>query len=192
MEKINILINNTNTEVLVVRNFKIDTNKYFIYTLDQIDEQNYQILYVVKVVNSDNILLGSGMLEESEWIRFVDIIKDIIKKNRENAPLSIEDLNIKELQNLTINEGRPFKLKKEMVELLSLNIQNIEAYDDLIPTHEVIEPVQKNATLEHQEPKLDYQKLYEEEKIFNEELKTENELLKQKLNKIKEITNELV
>lgn len=196
--KVSIVINNENVEVDAVRNFKIDNNKYFIYTLNQIDEQNYQILYVVKVVNSDNILLGSGMLEETEWVKFVETIKEIIKKNREDADLPIEDLNINNLQNLTINEGRPFKLRKEMVELLSKNIQNLEAYDDLIPKQEINqvseEQIQDSKPEITNEPKqdVDYQKLYEEANKSNEELKKQNEILLEKINKIKEMINGLV
>lgn len=191
MKKINILVNNVLKEVNAIKNFKIDNNKYFIYSLDEIDEEGYQILYVVKVVSSDNILLGSGMLEATEWSKFVESIKEIIKCNKEGKPINIENLNVDNLEKLTINEGRPFKLKKELVEELNKDLNNKEAYDDLIPKEELISQVNTVDQLEQKEEK-DYQKLYEEERIFNEELKTENEKLKQKLNRIQETINELM
>src|SRR5574344_2366486 len=98
MKKINILVNNVLKEVNAIKNFKIDNNKYFIYSLDEIDEEGYQILYVVKVVSSDNILLGSGMLEATEWSKFVESIKEIIKCNKEGKPINIENLNVDNLE----------------------------------------------------------------------------------------------
>lgn len=110
-------LNDNALEVEVIRYFKMNDQNYFMYTLNEADEQNYIKLYALKVTEK---LQGEKITEDSEWNSVKDYIKLIIKGNKDGNA-SVEDLNYEELKNLKISETRAFKLSSTMVDLLKAN-----------------------------------------------------------------------
>lgn len=195
MEKISILINNEMQKVKSVRYFELKNKKYFIYSFDEIDDQGYKTLYAVNVVTSDNVLIGSGIIEDNDWVDVVDIIKKVIKDNKENKPLTVEDLNEQELEGFPINGGRAFKLKKDLAELLGQNKKEFKKEEKVVETKQednskerfdYLLP-QELGFVEEEEEQINYQELYEKEQEKNKQLEQVIEKYKEKLNNIKNI-----
>ena len=140
MNNINILINNENKTVQVVRYFENQDSRYLIYSLNEKDEQGYIKLYAVKVVESDGVLIGAGIIDDNEWMNVKNIIKVIVKENKEGKPVSVRDLDVSKLVGFPINDGRIFKLGVELANMLSANQVVYEERSDsnlVIPTEEV-------------------------------------------------------
>lgn len=135
-------LNDNALEVEVVRYFRLNSKNYFMYTLNETDEQNYLKLYALKV--TDN-LQGEKIVDDAEWAVIKDYIKVIIKGNKEGN-LSIEDLNFEDLRNLKISETRAFKLSAQLVDLLKANKKEfavVETFDVTTAMNEMtIEPIQ--------------------------------------------------
>ena len=111
-----------------------------IYSLNEKDEQGYIKLYAVKVVESDGVLIGAGIIDDNEWMNVKNIIKVIVKENKEGKPVSVRDLDVSKLVGFPINDGRIFKLGVELANMLSANQVVYEERSDsnlVIPTEEV-------------------------------------------------------
>lgn len=118
-------------EVGVVRLFKHNESVFFIYTLSEKDANNYVKLYVTKI-NMSN-LQSVVINDETEWTSFKDIMKDIIKRNRDNTPLEIVDLDPKTIENITVYDPKVFKLSEEMTNFLQMNVKLANAISEVSP-----------------------------------------------------------
>lgn len=118
-------------EVGVVRLFKHNESVFFIYTLSEKDANNYVKLYVTKI-NMSN-LQSVVISDENEWTSFKDIMKDIIKRNRDNTPLEIVDLDPKTIENITVYDPKVFKLSEEMTNFLQMNVKLANAISEVSP-----------------------------------------------------------
>lgn len=196
MDKISILnIDNTTVDVDVIRFFNLNGNKYLIYSLNEVDEQNYIKLYGVKISSSEGSLIGSNIVDEEEWNVVKERIKTIIMENKEGNS-NVEDLDYNQLINLKISDYRVFKLSTQLTELLKANKKSFksEATFEQQP-NSINEPVlpseQPIAPTPVETEDVDYQSMYFAEKANNERLVKENEELKNKINTIKETINNL-
>lgn len=118
-------------EVGVVRLFKYNDTVFFIYTLSEKDANNYVKLYVTKI-NMSN-LQSVVISDENEWTSFKEIMKTIIKNNRNNAPLEIVDLDSKTIENITVYDPKVFKLSEEMTNFLQMNIKLANNISEVAP-----------------------------------------------------------
>lgn len=118
-------------EVGVVRLFKHNETVFFIYTLSEKDANNYVKLYVTKV-NMSN-LQSVVISDENEWASFKEIMKDIIKNNRNNIAVEIIDLDPKTIQNITVYDPKVFKLSEEMTNFLQMNIKLANTISEVAP-----------------------------------------------------------
>ncbi|NLL44739.1 MAG: DUF1292 domain-containing protein [Mollicutes bacterium] len=196
MDKLLVIsANNTQVDVDVIRYFNLNNNKYLVYSLNEVDEQNYVKLYAVKV-NENEGLIGSNIVDENEWNIVKEKIKEIIMGNKAGN-LNVEDLDYRMLTNLRINDYRVFKLSLEFTELLKANKKVFDQVVNPIPEEQpniTPEPVlpPENPTTSTNEPEMDYQALYLAEKTNNERLIKEIEELKNKINSIKDAINNLI
>lgn len=176
-------INGEVVEIDVVRYFINNDVEYLIYSLNEIDNAGYTKLYASKIIGNN----ASIITDEEEWTLIKEIIKQIVKNNRDGSPLDIIDLNEDTLRDVTLVDTRVFKLQGNLVTLLSENknvkeetIINEEVENDIIegiePTFETVE-----------EDPIDYEKMYDDLLNENGTLKQEINELKDKLDKIKEI-----
>ncbi|MDD2180851.1 MAG: hypothetical protein PHW32_00535 [Bacilli bacterium] len=203
MERINLV--NVNNEILnanVIRYFALNNSNYLIYSLNEVDEQNYVKLYAIKVDSQNGVMVSSNVTDENDWLAIKELIKVIIRGNK-NGVAEVADLNYNELESLQVTENRVFKLSKQLTELLSANKKEFVVQQPQVELEPVtIEPIQTpevsfepvstpNLDVEStitplEEPKdsqpnaeVDYYKnLYQQEKVKNEELTN-------KLNEIK-------
>ena len=129
-DNINLKIDGKDTKVSVVRYFLNSDQRYLIYTLKEKDEAGYLKLYVSKM--EYNPLRAVSISDDEEWNHIKDLIKLTIKENKENANLSIIDLNYADIENIEVVDSKIFKLLESMVEILSSNKKLFEDYGDIV------------------------------------------------------------
>ena len=121
MESVNLInVDNETMKVEIVRYFQFNNNNYLIYSLNEVDEQNYVKLYAVKVENNGGVLVSSNITDESVWGAIKEQIKIIVRGNKDGIA-EVADLNYKELESLKITDNRVFKLSNQLVSLLGAN-----------------------------------------------------------------------
>ncbi len=176
-------LNNELISIEVIRFFKNNDVKYLIYTLIEndstSDDTGYSKLYVTK--NIDNYL--TTISDENEWTLVKDIIKNVIKSNRDGIEINILDQDEDDLDNYVIKDNRVFKLQGNLVNLLQEN-KKIEAEIEVQEITDMIEEIEEQT-------EIDYRKLYELEKEKNEKLIENMNLLKEKIADINEILIEI-
>lgn len=116
--------NNQALEIEIIRYFKQNEKKYLIFTLGEKDANNYIKVYVSKILGLNGTLAAYDIIDETEWANVKELIKKIIKENREGGKLEIEDLSIERLYNIKINGQQVFKLVSNLLELLGSNIDS--------------------------------------------------------------------
>lgn len=181
-------VNGETVEIDVVRYFINNDIEYLIYSLNEIDSAGYTKLYASKIVGNN----ASIITDEEEWTLIKEIIKQIVKNNRDGSPLDIIDLNEDTLKDITLVDTRVFKLQGNLVTLLSENknvkeevpVINEEIENDIV---EDIESTEEPVFETVEEDPIDYEKMYNDLLIENDSLKQEIIDLKDKLDKIKEI-----
>ncbi len=121
MDSVNLInVNNETISVNVIRYFQLNNSNYLIYSLNEIDAQNYVKLYAVKIENSGGVLVSSNIVDENIWTSIKEQIKIIVRGNKDGVA-QVDDLNYRELETMKINEGRVFKLSNQLVSLLGAN-----------------------------------------------------------------------
>lgn len=121
MEKIVIFnANNENMSVEVVRYFADGDNKYFVFSLHEVDAQGHMNIYVTKINNQNGTLLGTNIIDDVEWSNLKTNLQRIIKENRTNGNAVVNDLPYNELQNVKVADRRALKLLAASVDMLNL------------------------------------------------------------------------
>ncbi len=121
MESVNLInVDGETMKVEIIRYFQFNNNNYLIYSLNEVDEQNYVKLYAVKVENNGGVLVSSNITDESVWGAIKEQIKIIVRGNKDGIA-EVADLNYRELESLKIIDSRVFKLSDQLVSLLGAN-----------------------------------------------------------------------
>lgn len=159
-------LKNKNEETMnieVIRYFLNNDIAYLTYSLNENDEAGYTKLYAAKIIDHKACIIQN----DDEWMLVKEIIKDIVKNNRDGNQLNIIDLDETELDNITLEDARVFKLQGNLVNLLSENKKVALPIDEV--EEEIIEeePVMEEETIVEEtldEPEeIDYETLYREE-----------------------------
>jgi hypothetical protein len=108
---------NENMKIEVIRYFRALNNQYLIYSLNEKDEAGYVKLYAAKMGVNTFVKIE----EEAEWTQIKELIKVIVKEAKENALVSVEDLDYTKIKNVMIESSRVFKLTDAVTEMLGLN-----------------------------------------------------------------------
>lgn len=117
---------NQKFEAEIVRYFQNVNDHYLIYTKNEKDANGYVLLYATKVVSDNGIKVGENITDENEWALIKSFLQKTVSENKEGRPVSIEDSNPVEVNDLKINAQRPFKLSETSVELFSKNKKSFE------------------------------------------------------------------
>ncbi len=211
MEKVYVMDNRGHeTEGFKIRYFNYQDSNYFIYTLGEIDKDEYVKLYLKKIRNGEE-----QFISEEEWLSIKNIIQKIVKEIRSGNITSFRDLNMTNINEIMENDTRVFKLKKSIVEEIIYEEPRVEIKeeveespkiekitDDFIETLEDSikntfsddlthtfseEPKMKPIVIgsvqnnEYKEKNESLQKELEEYKVITYKLKEENTILKKKL-----------
>lgn len=156
----------------VIRYFVNNDVEYLIYSLNEIDESGYTKLYASKIIGSRACMIT----DNDEWSLIKEIIKEIVRCNRDGSELNIIDLDEKNLDDIVLQDTRVFKLQGNLVNLLSENKRVAEDTIEETLDEPVEEIVEEN-----------YEELYKLELEKNKELEKELNECKLIIDKIKEI-----
>jgi len=126
MQKIVIFnANNESMQVEVVRYFSEGVNKYFIFSLHEIDNQGHMNIYVTKTVEQNGQLIGTNIIDDVEWSNLKSNLQRIIKENRANGNAIVNDLPCNNLQNMKVADRRALKLLATSVDMLNMGYKEI-------------------------------------------------------------------
>lgn len=124
MEKIVVFnANNEPMQVEIVRYFSESNNKYFIFSLHELDGQGHMNIYVTKIVDQNGNLIGTNIIDDVEWSNLKSNLQRIIKENRTSGNAIVNDLPCN-LQNLKIFDRRALKLFATSVDMLNMGYKN--------------------------------------------------------------------
>lgn len=118
--------NNDRFEAEIVRYFENVNDHYLIYTKGEKDANGYVLLYATKVVSDSGIRVGENITDENEWALIKSFLQKTVSENKEKKPVSINDSNPVEVNELKINAQRPFKLSEASAELFGQNKKDFE------------------------------------------------------------------
>ena len=110
-------INEEFIDIEVIRYFTNNDNEYLIYSLNEADEAGYIKLYASKIIQDKACIIT----DNEEWDLIKQIIKEVVRNNRDGQDLSIIDLDEDKLLDITLQDTRVFKLQGNLVTLLSEN-----------------------------------------------------------------------
>ena len=126
MKSFLIGIDNERFEAEIVRYFQNVNDKYLVYTKGEKDANGYVLLYATKVLSDSGIKIGENITDENEWALIKSFLQKTVSENKEGVPVTINDLNPVEVNDLKINAQRPFKLSESAVELFGRNKKSFE------------------------------------------------------------------
>lgn len=180
------ILNNVKTYNLI-RAFKYKDKEYIIYTLNEEIKENNRIYiknYVIEK-NKEDIWITPDYFE---WQKIQNIIKEIARQNSLGFVNVVKDINIPDKETIMVVGNRSFMVIPYYHHLLSNNNNYISL---AIEENDIFKPNVLNRNLVHQFEigTLDMPNInYVDEYYF---LKKENDELKQKIKRIKEIINKI-
>lgn len=126
MEKVYVMDNRgRETEAFKVRYFNYEGNDYFIYTLGEIDKDEYVKLYLKMLKGGEE-----QSISENEWIEIRSIIQKVVKEIKSGNISSFKDLNMSNLNEIMETDTRVFKLKKSIVEQIIYEEPKVEIKEE--------------------------------------------------------------
>ena len=138
MDKVTISnLQGENGLVNVVRYFNNNGSEILIYSLNEVDEAGYTRLYVTKLNGVDGTYTAET-LNENEWNEIKNLIKTIVKSNKEGMPVPVQDINPKKINNIILKDKKVFKLNASLVNDLSANKENFDSSDSGDATQKTI------------------------------------------------------
>ena len=180
------ILNNVKTYNLI-RVFKYNNKEYIIYTLNEEIKENNK-LYIKNYViekNKEDIWITPDYFE---WKSIQNIIKEIAKQSSLGFVNVVKDINIPDKETIMVVGNRSFMVIPYYHHLLSTNNNYISL---AIEKNDLFKPEVLNRNLVHQFEigTLDMPNINYVDEYYH--LKKENDELKQKIKRIKEIINNI-
>ena len=191
------IISDNGVEVNVNGIFYVFNSKYyFIYTMGELDENEYVKLYLVQVckeVQNTNAgpvdtgyMLGMEITDSAEWKNVQSSITKIVDDKKSGTTSSeIQYLPITMLVNLKIVSTNKFKLMKHIIEenfKVVLTSPSVQTPNVVAPVN--VQPSNSNA---NGDVIIDYRARFFEEQDKNQQLEEQIKGLEEKINNIKNI-----
>ncbi len=114
MKDMTVYYNGEKLPAQKIRYFEYNNSQYLIYDLKEDNDDNYVKLYIVKL--DGNI---EQVIDDDEWNILKDMIQDIVKEIKSNNIKSFKDLTGSKIDEIDSNYARPFKLKKDLVDIMT-------------------------------------------------------------------------
>lgn len=167
-------INDEYLDVEVIRYFINDNTKYLIYSLNEVDASGYIKLYASKIQGSKAVIIA----DEDEWDEVKQVIKEIVRSNRDGSELDIIDLSEEDLEDVVLQDTRVFKLQGNLVTLLAEN-KHVAKHESEPISDEIIDD------------SVDYETMYNEQLNKNNELQNEIAELNETIEKYKSMIDNI-
>ncbi len=172
-------IDNEKLDVEVIRYFINNNNEYLIYSLNEIDDSGYTKLYASKIIGTKACIIT----DDDEWNIIKQIIKEIVRNNRDGSELSVIDIDENNLDDVILQDTRVFKLQGNLVNLLSENKK--------VAKSENKEVVESSYEEELEDIEINYEEMYKSSLEKIEELVKQNESLTDKLAQYQSIIDKI-
>jgi FtsZ-binding cell division protein ZapB len=128
MEKVYVMDNRGHeTEAFKIRYFNYENANYFIYTLGEIDKDEYVKLYLKKLKNGEE-----QFISEDDWLKIKSIIQKVVKEIKSGKIVSFRDLNMSSINEIMETDTRIFKLKKSIVEEIIYEEPRVEIKEEIV------------------------------------------------------------
>lgn len=176
--EIRLKIKEEQTLIKIVRYFVFEENEYLIFTKGEIDDKDYEKIYLTKIENEE----GNRITSEEEMNKVLNEMKEMIKK-LQTGELEEIPFSLSALLNINILGENTLKISKKFVDILTE--KEVESFSETFPFSQTVEEGQE---------KIDYRVLYQME-LENrraiqrelEEVKKQFASYKEKVEKIQEI-----
>ena len=172
-------IDNEKLDVEVIRYFINNNNEYLIYSLNEIDDSGYTKLYASKIIGTKACIIT----DDDEWNIIKQIIKEIVRNNRDGSELSVIDIDENNLDDVILQDTRVFKLQGNLVNLLSENKKVAKSENKAI--------VESSYEEELEDIEINYEEMYKSSLEKIEELVKQNESLTDKLAQYQSIIDKI-
>lgn len=163
-------INDEEINIDVIRYFTNNDVEYLIYSLNEIDNSGYTKLYASKIIGNKACIIS----DEEEWALIKQIIKEVVRNNRDGSVLNIADIDENNLTDIILQDTRVFKLQGNLVNLLMENKKIIDNKEVII-----------------EEENSDYEKLYNDSLIKIDDLEKTIEELTEKIAELKNVVEKI-
>lgn len=175
-----LTISGSELECEIVRYFGKDDNVYLIYSCNEIDDAGYVKLYASKIIDNRARIIDN----DKEWTNVKEIIKEVVRNNRDGLASDIIDFDESNLDNIVLENNRMFKLQGNLVNLFSENKRiNRPVYEETIIEDIVEEPIVSD---------IDYETLYNDSISNNKELERKITELEQELATYRDKLNRII
>lgn len=114
MGKVMVMSNNQELIAKKIRYFDYKNKEYFIYTLDERDQDDYVKVYINKLFNDLEYTI-----DDIEWDDLKTIIPTIVKQIKANCITVFNDLDINKVKKVDLSNSRVFKLKQNIVDIIT-------------------------------------------------------------------------
>lgn len=121
-----------------IRYINYNDVNYFIYSLNERDEEGYEKLYMNKITNGEE-----DIISDLEWEELKKIIPNIVKQIKSNNIIDFEDLELVDIEKINLNYSKPFKLKIGIVESIKKEEVKMEKIEEDL--QELINGISKEA-----------------------------------------------
>ena len=166
----------------IVRFFKKNEITYLIYSCNEEDDAGYVKLYASKILDNRAKLVD----DDEEWLGVKEIIKEVVRNNRDGLSSDIIDLDESMLDNIVLEDNRIFKLQNTLVNLFSENKKVTKPTVESIMDDPIIEDFIEDSV------QPDYKDLYEKAAERLLEMDQRIDLLEQEVNTYKDKLNKVL
>lgn len=185
MNELNVISGEQSLSGEKIRYINFKNNNYFIYTLNEKDDEGYEKLYINKIIDDEE-----DVITESEWDDLKSNIPTIVKEIKNNNISSFKDLSINDVKRGNLNYAKAFKLKINIVDSIKKEEKEVDIHSEI--NNLIKELSEQEKTINQLDSFLD--KVDEKiEKPINPNNRHEKDLeqLKQELEKEKEENRKL-
>lgn len=197
MNQTQVIISNNSVSVMAVF-YIVRNNYYVIYTDGKVDENNFVVLYIAKilqeVVTTENgpqptgYLVGTTITNDDEYSLVKQDISNIIDAKQNNIEANVQFFDPSVLGQIKIRDTKIFRLKKDVFEQIfgpiNINVEQTITEQQPVNTSET-EKVQEVPTVNNNDDNLSFEQKYYQEVEKNKELQNQLDNLIQQINSLK-------
>ena len=111
------IVKKDGSTIELIRYFEFEGKKILIFSNDQlVDEEGHAIIHICSINNN---IATAVETDDMDIVR--NAIKNIVKENRNDLPLSIIDLNYNNLNEIEILSDWPLKMMPNYIEIMKEN-----------------------------------------------------------------------
>lgn len=195
MNELSVIVLNDIISGKKIRYIDLNGINYFIYSLNEKDEDNYEKLYINRIVDNNEIYIT-----DFEWENIKNLIPTIVKEIRTNNISLFKDLDQKKLNNINVEFARVFKLKSDIVEIITKRESQFDEIDyeikkllgntdDVVEKKEDIDELDEFLNHPFSDSIVEPTNPYEEETL--ESIKEENRQLQERVFELEEKINSI-